>query len=95
MNTLRSIIRMARANPKWARIALALDATIGLIVGLVVYLFLNLTEVPASSVFVLVFGALLGIIGIITIGYSLFITAGMRELNFGFSDEFDDEMEQD
>ena len=81
MNTLRNIIEMARANPKWARVALALDATIGLIVGIVAYLLMNLSEVLASSLFVLIFGALLSVIGIITIGYSLFIT-------HGFSDEF-------
>ena len=73
MNTLRSIIRMAQANPRWARIAVALDATIGLIVGLVVYFLLNLVEVPASSVFVLLFGAILAIVGIIAVGYLLFV----------------------
>ena len=90
MNTLRSIIRMAQANPKWARVALALDATIGLIVGLVAYLFMNLSGVSASSIFVLTFGAILSVIGIITIGYSLFITAGIRELNFDSPEEGED-----
>ena len=89
-STLRTIISMARANPKWARVALALDATIGLIVGLVAYLLMNLSGVSASSTFMLIFGALLGIIGIITIGYSLFITAGIRELNFDFPEEGED-----
>lgn len=88
MNTLRSIIRMAQANPKWAKVALALDATIGLIVGLVVYLLMNLSEVPASSTLVLIFGAILSVIGIITFGYSMFITHGVRD--FGFPEEGED-----
>lgn len=95
MNTLRNIIRMARANPKWARVALALDATIGLIIGLVAYLLMNLSEVSASSTLVLIFGAILSVIGIITIGYSLFITRVVADRTFIFGDEFDLEEGED
>lgn len=95
MNTLRNIIEMAKANPKWAKVALALDATIGLIVGLVAYLLMNLSGVSASSVFVLIFGALLAIIGIITFGYSMFINSGaMGDLTFGYNDFDQDSPEE-
>jgi hypothetical protein len=83
MNTLRRIIEMAKANPRWARVAIALDATIGLIVGLVAYLLMNLTGVPASAVFVLLFGATLAVVGIIVFAYSIFITNGF---SIGFGD---------
>ncbi len=75
MNTLRSIIRMARANRRWALVALSIDISVGAIAATVVYLLLNVTDFQAyaSSFFVLVFGGILSIIGIIAVGYSLLV----------------------
>ena len=41
-NMIRNIISMAKANPRWAVTALSLDAAIGTVFALVVFIILNL-----------------------------------------------------
>lgn len=70
-STLRAIISMARANPRWALVALSLDISVGAIAATVTYLLWNATGIEASNLFVLMFGGLLSIVGIIAVGYTL------------------------
>ena len=82
---------MVRAHPRYAAVAVALDASIGIIVAVTVFVLLYATNVTPSTQVVLVFSALLALAGIIGVGYTLLKNRFTGDKTLGFSDEFDDD----
>lgn len=65
MKTIRQLLDLARANPGLAMFALTIDATIGIVVGGVVYILLNTTDVTFTNAMVLILSTLLAVGGLI------------------------------
>ncbi len=88
---IRFFIRMVRTYPRYAAMAIGLDASIGIIVAVTTYVVLYSTDVEPRNMGVLFFSAILAIAGILGVGYTLLKTrlGGMT------TDEFDDEDDTD
>jgi hypothetical protein len=68
---IRFFIRMVRTYPRYAAMAVALDASIGIIVAVTTYVVLYSADVGPSTMGVLFFSAVLAIAGILGVGYTL------------------------
>lgn len=68
---IRFFISMVRAYPRYAAMAISLDAAIGIIVAVTTYVVLYSTDVEPRNMGVLFFSAILAIAGILGVGYTL------------------------
>lgn len=80
---IRNIISMAKANPRWAVTALSLDAAIGTVVAVTVFIILNLSVPSVPGAVAIAACGLLAILGIVTLGYSLLIRRQTMERDWG------------
>lgn len=68
---IRFLIRMVRTYPRYAVMAISLDAALGLIAAATTYVLLTSTNVSPSTQGVLIFSGLLAVAGILGVGYTL------------------------
>lgn len=77
MNTvIKNVISLIRANPKYVRVAITLDASIGIIFGLIAYIIINAIDITVTNAFVLAIAALLALVAIAFSGYTILFKTG-------------------
>jgi len=75
-NAIQTIISLIRANPKYACAALALDATLGTIVAVLVFVGLNATITELTSTLVLSFTVAIALVAVGALGYTVLYNTG-------------------
>ena len=75
-NAFRNIISLIRANPKFAKVAIAFDASIGIVFGLIAYVGMNATDLTVTSTVVMAIGSLLALAAIGFAGYTVLFKTG-------------------
>ncbi len=92
MNNIRLLISLVRANPGYAAIALTFDLTIGVIAATTVYVLLNSANVNPNTQSVLIFSAILALVGMFGVGYTLLKSRiGLGDI---VSDNLEDEIDE-
>jgi hypothetical protein len=75
-NEIQNIISLIRANPKFVRLALTLDATVGIVFGLLAYVFMNYTAAEITPVFVYGLASALMLAAVGYVGYTVLYNTG-------------------
>lgn len=91
-NEIRNIISLIRANPNFARLALTLDATVGIVFGLAAYVFMHYTAAEITPVFVYGLASVLVLVAVGYVGYTVLYNTGY---DFGDTDYPEVELEED
>ncbi len=81
---LRLLLSMVRANPGYAAMAVAVDASFGVIAAVTAYVLLNSANVNPNTQSVLIFSAVLAFAGMFGVGYTLLKSRLGRGLTTGF-----------
>lgn len=75
-NAIQTIISLIRANPEFAKVAIALDASIGLVFGLLAFVFLNAANIEVTNIGVLSIAACFALVAISALGYTVLYRTG-------------------
>jgi hypothetical protein len=75
-NEIQNIISLIRANPNFARLALTLDATVGIIFGLAVYIGMNAANVEVTPILVYGLASALMLAAVGYVGYTVLYNTG-------------------
>jgi hypothetical protein len=75
-NAIQTMISLIRANPEAARLAITLDAIIGSVFALLVFVGLNLANISLTSFLVLGFSAGLVLLAVGIAGYTYLYNTG-------------------
>lgn len=75
-NAIRTIISLIRANPEYARVAITLDACVGLIFGAIAYVVMNATDVAVTNITVLALATAIALLAIGIAGYTYLYKTG-------------------
>jgi hypothetical protein len=75
-NAFQNIISLIRANPEYAKMAITLDASVGLIFGLIAYVIMNAADITVTNTVVLVIAAGLALVAIAFSGYTILFKTG-------------------
>lgn len=89
-NEIQTIISLIRANPSYARVAITLDAFVGMIFGVLVFVGLNATVAELTSSLVLSFASAIALVAIAFAGYTLLFRAG-AEIEYYYEEDEDEE----
>lgn len=75
-NAFQNIISLIRANPEYAKMAITLDASVGLIFGLIAYVIMNAADITVTNTVVLAIAAGLALVAIACLGYTILFKTG-------------------
>jgi len=75
-NAIQNIISLIRANPEYAKVAITLDACIGLVFGLFAYVCLNAANIELTNILVLGFASAIALVAIGIAGYTVLYNTG-------------------
>lgn len=89
-NAIQTIISLVRANPSYARVAITLDALIGIVFGLFAFVLLNSTNVELTPILVYGLASALALAAIAFAGYTLLFRAG-AEIEYYYEEDEDEE----
>lgn len=90
---IRFFIHMVRTYPRYAAMAIALDASIGIIAAASTYVLLNSANISPNTQGVLLFSGLLALAGMFGVGYTLLksrLGTTLTDSPFDLNDEIDE-----
>jgi len=75
-NAFQNIISLIRANTEYARVAIMCDASIAIVIGILVYVGMNSANVEITNILVLSLAACFALVGIGALGYAVLYKTG-------------------
>jgi hypothetical protein len=97
-NAIRTMNSLIRANPEFARLAITLDAIIGITFGLFVYVCMNAANIELTNILVLGFAAALVLVAVGIAGYTHLYKTGYDFGDVDFEDcatDYDVDMDRE